>query len=36
PRVEYRITAFGSTLLPIIESMHHWSMQHMPVERRST
>lgn len=34
PRVEYNITPFGSTLLPIIESMHQWSMQHMPSEQR--
>jgi DNA-binding HxlR family transcriptional regulator len=35
PRVEYNITAHGSTLLPIIDSMYHWAKKHMtnlPVE----
>jgi DNA-binding HxlR family transcriptional regulator len=30
PRVEYKITPFGSTLLPIIDSMSAWAMKHMP------
>ncbi|MBU3678204.1 MAG: helix-turn-helix transcriptional regulator [Candidatus Kapabacteria bacterium] len=34
PRVEYNITSYGSTLLPIIESMYRWSMEHMPAELR--
>jgi DNA-binding HxlR family transcriptional regulator len=30
PRVEYSITDFGKTLLPIIDSMHEWAKVHMP------
>ena len=30
PRVEYSITEFGATLLPIIESMYQWAKVHMP------
>ena len=30
PRVEYKITKFGSTLLPIIDSMSIWAKKHMP------
>jgi len=30
PRVEYSITAFGATLLPIIDSMYQWAKVHMP------
>lgn len=29
PRVEYTITAYGKTLLPIIDSMYKWGRQHM-------
>lgn len=29
PRVEYKITAFGETLLPIIDNMYKWGIQHM-------
>lgn len=29
PRVEYKITAFGETLLPIIDNMYNWGIQHM-------
>lgn len=29
PRVEYKITPFGNTLLPIIDSMSDWARQHM-------
>lgn len=35
PRVEYSITEFGATLLPIIDSMYQWAkvhMQNLPVE----
>ena len=35
PRVEYSITEFGATLLPIIDSMYQWAKVHMlnlPVE----
>jgi DNA-binding HxlR family transcriptional regulator len=30
PRVEYSITEFGATLLPIIDSMYKWAKVHMP------
>ena len=30
PRVEYRITPYGDSLLPIIDSMYQWAMKHMP------
>lgn len=30
PRVEYSITKFGATLLPIIDSMYQWAKVHMP------
>ena len=30
PRVEYSITDFGATLLPIIDSMYQWAKEHMP------
>jgi DNA-binding HxlR family transcriptional regulator len=30
PRVEYSITEFGATLLPIIDSMYQWAKLHMP------
>ena len=29
PRVEYTITEFGKTLLPIIDSMYQWGIQNM-------
>lgn len=29
PRVEYSITDYGKTLLPIIDSMYVWGKQHM-------
>jgi DNA-binding HxlR family transcriptional regulator len=28
PRVEYTITPYGSTLLPIIDSMSRWAIEH--------
>ena len=31
PRVEYSITAYGKTLLPIIRSMKKWGEQNRPV-----
>lgn len=34
PRVEYSITPYGETLLPIIDSMSRWARQHMPVSLR--
>jgi DNA-binding HxlR family transcriptional regulator len=30
PRVQYSITEFGATLLPIIDSMYQWAKVHMP------
>ena len=30
PRVEYSITDFGATLLPIIDNMYQWAKEHMP------
>ena len=30
PRVEYSITEYGATLLPIIDSMYQWAKVHMP------
>jgi DNA-binding HxlR family transcriptional regulator len=34
PRVEYSITPYGETLLPIIDSMSRWAREHMPVQMR--
>lgn len=28
PKVEYSLTPFGRTLLPVIESMHHWGVEY--------
>ena len=28
PKVEYSLTEFGRTLLPVIEAMHHWGMAY--------
>ena len=30
PRVEYKITPYGSSLLPIIDSMYEWAKTNMP------
>ena len=30
PRVEYKITQYGRTLLPIIDSMYQWAKTNMP------
>jgi len=30
PRVEYNITPFGESLVPIIDSMYAWAIKHMP------
>jgi DNA-binding HxlR family transcriptional regulator len=30
PRVEYNITPYGNSLLPIIDSMYQWARQNMP------
>jgi DNA-binding HxlR family transcriptional regulator len=29
PRVEYSMTTYGKTLIPIIESMHDWGASHL-------
>jgi DNA-binding HxlR family transcriptional regulator len=29
PTVEYTLTAYGITLEPIIQSMHHWGLSHI-------
>ena len=34
PRVEYKITPYGSTLLPIIDSMSKWALQNMPKSKK--
>lgn len=34
PRVEYSITDYGKTLLPIIDSMYQWGRQHMNTENK--
>lgn len=34
PRVEYSITPYGETLLPIIDSMSRWAKEHMPIQLR--
>lgn len=34
PRVEYTITDYGKTLLPIIDSMYKWGRQHMKTENK--
>ena len=28
PKVEYSLTEFGRTLMPVIEAMHHWGEQY--------
>ncbi len=32
PRVEYSLTSFGSTLLPILKQMHDWGTEHGDLE----
>jgi DNA-binding HxlR family transcriptional regulator len=34
PRVEYFITEYGKTLLPIIDSMYAWGRENMKVESK--
>ncbi len=34
PRVEYSITEFGQTLLPIIDVMSLWGRTNMPVNKK--
>lgn len=35
PRVEYKITPYGNSLLPIIDSMYQWGRQNMTIDRKS-
>ena len=35
PRVEYKITPYGSSLLPIIDSMYQWGRQNMAMDKKS-
>ncbi|TAE02870.1 MAG: transcriptional regulator [Bacteroidetes bacterium] len=34
PRVEYTITEFGKTILPIIDSMYQWGIQNMKMDKK--
>jgi len=34
PRVEYKITPYGKTLLPIIDIMFKWTQRHMPKNKK--
>lgn len=34
PRVEYTITDYGKTLLPIIDSMYNWGRQNMKTNNK--
>lgn len=34
PRVEYNITEFGKTLLPIIDCMYRWGREHMKSDNK--
>jgi DNA-binding HxlR family transcriptional regulator len=34
PRVEYTITEYGKTLLPIIDSMYKWGIKNMKTENK--
>lgn len=34
PRVEYNITDYGKTLLPIIDSMYEWGKQNMKTDNK--
>jgi DNA-binding HxlR family transcriptional regulator len=34
PRVEYKITPYGKTLLPIIDSMFQLAQKHMPKNKK--
>lgn len=35
PRVEYKITPYGSSILPIIDSMYQWGKLHMDADKKS-
>jgi DNA-binding HxlR family transcriptional regulator len=32
PKVEYSMTPYGKTLLPVLETMHNWGQSHREVE----
>lgn len=34
PRVEYNITDYGKTLLPVIDSMYQWGKIHMTTDNK--
>lgn len=34
PRVEYSITDYGKTLLPVIDSMYQWGVQNMKTDNK--
>ncbi|GAB6285593.1 MAG: helix-turn-helix domain-containing protein [Methanoregula sp.] len=36
PRVEYTITDFGKTLLPIMEALCNWGAQYLGIEETAT
>jgi DNA-binding HxlR family transcriptional regulator len=36
PRVEYTITPYGSTLLPIIDSMSEWARKNMSTQKKGS
>lgn len=35
PRVEYSLTPFGKSLLPVVKSMHRWGLKHQVKEKSS-
>ncbi len=35
PKVEYKITSYGSSILPIIDSMYQWGKLHMDSDKKS-
>jgi DNA-binding HxlR family transcriptional regulator len=35
PRVEYKITPYGCSILPIIDSMYQWGKLHMESDKKS-
>lgn len=36
PKVEYSMTSYGRTLMPIFESMHKWGLTHEKVHFKAT
>lgn len=35
PKVEYSITSYGRTLLPVLDTMHKWGKEHRKVTEKS-